>query len=120
MQEAGTGSKTPIPTAEADPCVAMSSAADFGTQFSLLPHFMTSRNIFSQVFQLSSNSVQSILKNSVFNPTELSSFLGYGTLHHWTVPSVVHALCLVVQFNSKFVSSPFRNWKNAVGTSHGI
>lgn len=25
-----------------------------------------------------------------------------------------------IRFNSEFVSSPFRNWKNAVGTSHGI
>ena len=58
-----------------------------------------------------------MVKNGIINCTGLSSFLGFGTLHHWMVFSVVHSFCL---FNSKFVSSHFYNWKNAVATSHGI
>ena len=39
--------------------------------------------------------IQSIVRNGVINHTGLSSFLGFGTLHHWMVSFVVLAFCLV-------------------------
>ena len=124
VQEAGTESETPIPTAEVGPHVATTSSAcnfnpsDLGTIQSPSSLSDEQKYQFSQPFLLSSKSIQSIVKNGVINHTGLGSFLGFSTLYHWMVSSMVHAFCLVN--NSEFFFSPLHNWKNAVGTSHGI
>ena len=89
MQETSIESETHIPTAEVDPSVATSSAADLGIIQS--PSCLTSRNIiFSQVFLLSPTNIHSIL-----------SFQHYWNKQFpwlWCTASL-DALCLV-QFDS--------------------
>ena len=124
-QETGAESETPVPTtitaevdphvsatptAEVDPCVvatevdphvaatsttSSSTSSDLGTVQSPSEFLMNRNTRFSQPFLLSSKSIQSIVRNGVINHTGLSSFLGFGTLHHWMVSFVVLAFCLV-------------------------
>ena len=52
-------------------------------------------NDYNPLLLLLNIDIQSIVRNGVTNHTGLSSFLGFGTLHHWMVSFVVLAFCLV-------------------------
>lgn len=117
----GADNALPDKTAEVDSHVASTCSpnpSDLGTvqSASSLPDEQK-YHILSSI----PSTLKSIVISGVTNHAVLSSFLGFGTLHHWMV--VFCGPCFLfsqVRFNSKFVSTPFRNWKNAVGTFCGL
>ena len=129
MQESFTDSEsaTPIPTAEVHPCIAsMSSACSFNLSDLGTVHSLSSLSD-KQKYQILSAILAKLNKYPVnsqkrrYQPywTEQFPWVRYSA----TLDGVFCGPCFLlsqVQFNSDFVSSYFRNWKNAVGTSHGI
>ena len=127
MQEAGTESETPIPTAEVDPRVAATSSACSFNPSTLGTVQSPSSLSNEQKYQILST-IPAKLKEYPVN-SQKGCYQSYWTEQFpwvWYSASLDVVFCgpcflfSQVQFNSEFVSSPFRNLKNAVGASHGI
>ena len=75
---------------------------------------------FSSILVLSLKRIQPISKSGAINHIVVSCFHGYGIPYQQMVHSVLHAfLFSKARINSEFVSTPFRDWKNATGASRG-
>ena len=127
IQEAGTESETPIPTAEVDPCVAATSSAcsfnpiDLGTIQS--PSSLSNK----QKYQILST-IPAKPKEYPVNSQKQHYQLYWTQQFPWvrysaSLDGVFCGPCFLfsqVRFNSEFVFSPVHNKKNVVGNSHGI
>ncbi len=126
-QEAGSAAENPVPTAEVDRHAATTTSSpctfdpsDLGTIPS--PSSLSDEQKY-QILSAIPATLQEYPVNSQkrrYQPqwTEQFPWVRYSA----SLDGVFCGPCFLfslVRFNSEFVSSPFRNWKKAVGTTHG-
>ena len=109
----------PVPTAEVGPCAAVTSSVS--CSFNPTPSSLSDEQKY-QILSTSPATLKMYPVNSqkrCYQPywAEQFPWVWYSAL----LDGVFCGPCFLfslVRFNSEFVSSPFHNWKNAVGTSH--